>query len=170
MVPPILSGTDFLFQQVRLLTNIDSSDLARGLKIDDTFSVNAIFDLILPEGIVEEYGISLTDRTATSPGNDLRLVVRHTAENPVRVIFARVNPAADTFTILGSSTLIASASQISLTLSRPTTSNNGVVASFFTYVDPSVPSPTTTFATAAEIFRGENFTRARFIAESRLPE
>jgi pimeloyl-ACP methyl ester carboxylesterase len=157
----------FVFQQAVLSTSTDSSNLALGLKIDDTFSVTGLFDLVTPGFAASEgYGISLTDRVGASSGNDdLRLEVRRNAAGSVRVAFIHADATANTFTILATAIIETSHQQIALKLSRPTPANNQIVASF-AYVDGGVQGPTTTFPTSGSIFRNENFTRARFFTET----
>jgi hypothetical protein len=170
IVPPISGGTDFLFHRARLQTNTDSNNLTEGLKVDDTFSVTGAFDLIVPEGIVEGYGISMSDRTSTNDGNDdLRLLVRQVSGSLPRISFLRADPSSDLVTFLASVLLEPNHSQIVLTLTRATTSNNAIRASF-AYIDGGVQGSTTILPVTANIFRSENFTRALFMAESRLPE
>lgn len=157
----------FIFQQARLLTSTDSSNLATGLKVDDTFAVTAVFDLLLPSATIEGYGISLTDRTAAEGNDDLRLEVRRNSAGSVRVSFIRADATANTFTVLATALVDASHQQIALTLSRPTTTNNQIVASF-AYVDGGVQGPTTPFPVSSTIFHNENFIRAAFFAETPL--
>ena len=171
VVPPFGgAGADFLLQETILRTNIDSGDLVRGLKVDDTFSVTGIFDLIHPDPQTESYGIMLTDN-ALLPGNDqLELLVRRLPSQPVaRITFLRRNFITQTISIIASTLVDPSHDQIALTLTRPTTINNRIQASF-AYIDGGVMGPVTTFGTTATIFNGENFTRAGFRAISRLPE
>ena len=58
-----IANSDLTVGQLALLgTNTDPADLGRGLKSDDSFTVEARFDLAVPaDG--EAYGISLTDNT-----------------------------------------------------------------------------------------------------------
>ncbi len=165
-IPP---GNNFLFHQARLESNVDSANLTLGLKINDTFSVTGIFDLIVPDGILESYGVSLTDAAPGNPVNDdLRLLVRRVDNNPTRISFVRVDQSAATFAIIASAFLDPSHEQIVLTLNRSSVSNNLVAASF-AYIDGGVRGPTTTFPASMSIFHGENFTRARLMAESQVP-
>jgi hypothetical protein len=158
----------FLTQRVWLQTNTDSNNLENGLKIDDTFSVSAIFDLSIPDDSVEGYGIALSDSVTGSVGNDdLRVYVRRSGEVN-RITFALVDRTNLTFTVLASTPLNSNHSQIELTLSRPTTANNRIIASY-AYRDNGVTGPASDLISTGEIFRGERFTRALFFAETRLP-
>lgn len=170
VVGSVVPTSSFFAQRARLLTNTDSSNLSLGLKIDDTFSVTGIFDLVVPpEGRLTGYAIELTDRSSSSVGNDsIRLHVRRIGSNAATVSFAHADETAHTFTNLGSILLNTSHQQIALTLSRPSTANNQIVASF-AYIDGGAEGPTTTFFATADIFRGENFTRTEFFVESQLP-
>lgn len=164
-VPP---GGHFLIQQVPLVTNRDPNDFTRGLKIVDTFSVTGVFDLAVPDDLVEGYGIAFSDATATSLGRDyLRLYVRQRLGITL-ITFAHIDRTIGTFTVLATVPLEPNHSQIALTLSRPVAGDNRVVASY-AYIDGGIPGPGADLTAMGEIFRGENFTRALFFAESRLP-
>jgi PEP-CTERM motif len=61
--------------------------------------------------------------------------------------------------------------QILFDLTRASTGNNAITGSF-AYVDGGVVGPFTTYGTTADIFRGENFTRAefQFLVPAPVPE
>jgi Calx-beta domain-containing protein len=150
----------FGFDQVLLLTDINPADLTAGLKSDDTFSVTAVFDVSVPASTFEFYGLRLADYSTGISGNDiLNLAVRRVSDTSVRVEFFRLDQIAGTFTSFGSFALDPSQDQISLTLAKNSAVSNDITASFF-YIDGGVNGPTTTFATTAPIFNGENWTRA----------
>jgi hypothetical protein len=166
--PGIGGPGTFLFEQALLLTNIDAANLELGLKSDDTFSVTGIFDLTVPTVNHEYYGLRLADFATAKLGNDiLELAVRRTSTGLDLVQFFRLDQIANTFTSIGAAFLEPGHDQISLTLARPNTANNEITASFF-YIDGGLAGPTTTFS-SADIFNGENFTRAAFLAVTPVP-
>jgi RHS repeat-associated protein len=158
---PIFGEIPFLIQTAMLSTNIDPSDLLRGLKIDDTFQVVGVFDLVVPTALQERYAIRVRDRSLTNTGDDeLELSVRRNRAGDLRIQFRRFNYVTEVITVIASVPLETFHNQIELILTRPTTSNNLVFASF-AYIDGGIRGPVT-FLGSAEIFRGENFTRAGF--------
>jgi hypothetical protein len=161
--PGIGTSRFFSVEQGLLLTNIDQTNLALGLKNDDTFSVTGIFDLAVPAANLEYYGVRLADFAGTVLGNDLlELAVRRASDGVDRVQFFRLDQIANTFTPIASALLQPGHDQISLTLARTDATSDEITASFF-YVDGGVPGQTTTFLNTSDIFNGENFTRAAFI-------
>lgn len=157
---------NFLNQSALLLTNRDPNDLLFGLKVDDTLSVTGVFDLVIPAALRERYGIRLRDRTLTQVGNDnLELVVRRTAAGNLRIQFLRLDFETDTVTTFASVPLDPNHQQISLTLSKPNAASSNIVASF-AYVDGGVTGLVATLSPSVQIFRGENFTRAGFTAQT----
>jgi hypothetical protein len=151
-----------LQEQARLNTNINP-DSSAGLKQSVSFSVTATFDMAVPAVRREGYGIELDDRTATNPSNDnLQLeVVRRLSDGALVIRFRRVDHIAGIITNIATAALDSEHDQILLTLTRSTTENNEVAASF-AYIDGGVVGPVTTFESTAAIFNGENFTRAAF--------
>jgi hypothetical protein len=158
------AGREFFVERALLLTNINPSDLALGLKNDDTFSVTGRYDLTVPGALREFYGIRVNDGTPANqlPDDTLHLGVRRGADGVDRVQFFRLDFVTQTFTSIASALLEAGHDQIFLDLARTSTSSDAVTASF-AYVDGGVAGPVTTFGTTADIFHGENFTRAEFL-------
>jgi hypothetical protein len=171
-VPGIGINQDFSFERALLLTNIDQSNLIAGLKNDDTFSVRGLFDLAVPTQSLEYYGIRLEDSTGPNTGNDiLDVAVRRGLDGIDRVQFFRIDDVANTVTFFGGLLLDPGHDQILFDLTRPNTGSDAITASF-AYVDGGVVGPFTSFGTTADIFRGENFTRASFLflAPASVPE
>ena len=167
--PGVASAQNFFVESVLLLTNIDPANLVLGLKNDDTFSVRGLFDLAVPSQNLEFYGVRLTDVTL-APGNDLLHVgVRRGSDGIDRVQFFRLDQVANSFTLFGSSLLDPAHDQILLDLTRASALSDAITASF-AFVDGGVAGPFTTFGTSADIFRGENFTRAQFAFFTPVPE
>jgi len=170
IVPGIGINLDFFFERALLLTNFDQSNLILGLKDDDTFSVQGLFDLAVPTKTQEYYGIRIEDSTGPNTGNDiLDLAVRRASDGIDRVQFFRIDDVANTVTFFGGFLLDPGHDQILLDLTRLSTGSDAITASF-AYVDGGVVGPFTTFGTTADIFRGENFTRASFLLVSPVPE
>jgi len=170
IVPGIGINLNFFFERALLLTNIDPLNLTLGLKNDDTFSVRGLFDLTVPSQSLEAYGIRLNDGTGPPTANDLLEVgVRRASDGIDRVQFFRLDQVANTATFFGSFLLDPGHDQILLDLTRLSTASDAITASF-AYVDGGVVGPFTTFGTTADIFRGENFTRAEFVFFTPVPE
>src|ERR671922_234020 len=58
--------------------------------------------------------------------------------------------------------------EFSVTLAKLSAGIDEITASF-SYIDGGVAGPVTTFASTADIFNGENFTRAAFVAFTPAP-
>ncbi|MGH8546899.1 MAG: DUF6531 domain-containing protein, partial [Gammaproteobacteria bacterium] len=161
---PLIGEIPFLFHMATFATNVDPTDLMRGLKIDDTFEIIGVFDLVPPTALQERYGIRVRDRTLTNIGDDnLELAVRRNVAGDLRIQFRRFNFITETFTVIASVALETFHNQIELKLSRRSTANNLIFASF-AYIDGGVRGPITSLG-SADIFRGENFTRAAFTVQ-----
>lgn len=167
-------GNNRCIQRAILKTNTDSSDLAKGLKIDDTFSITGLFDLTDPAVIREKYGIRLTDRggpDGTPPnGNDIiEVAVRRNSGNLLTVRLRRLDLANGISTEIETLSLnLSLGDQIALMLSRETTLSNAVTASF-SYVNSGVFGTPIEFSAKPDIFNGESFTRAAFVATTPVP-
>jgi VCBS repeat-containing protein len=155
-----------------LSSNVDPANLTLGLKNDDDFTVEARFDLVMPQDPNEAYGVRLTDRIGDpTPGvhdNDvLGLSVRRSpdAGGQVEVVLQRTDFSADTITIYESYALnpAPGVDQIVLRLSHDN-GDVGVVHAEFDLYDHGAFASTQTFANTATIFNGENWTRAEFRA------
>jgi len=182
--PAISVGTPdpFIGTFALVLSNINPADLDRGLKSDDNFTVEGLFDLIIPDDFREVYGIRLNDRhvggSGTPPdqlGDDLiELVVRKGQDGIVRVQLRELDIVNDQTINIGGVVLAPppGADQIMLRLTHSTTNVGALVASF-DYLDGGVAIGSTTlpvigriFGTETPGFTGddENWTRAQIIA------
>lgn len=158
-----------LFTSALLLTDIDNNNLTQGLKVDDTFVVQALFDIVAPQKKGDQYGIRLTDQTSTQAGNDIvnLRVVKSSVTGNDRISFAKANFETGALDRAGSHLLEPGHDQILLRLRRPNTLNGQVFASF-AYVDGGVTGSFTNLSNIGEsgnpitIFNGENFTQAQF--------
>lgn len=158
----------------RLLTNIDPTNTTNGFKAANTFIVNGLFDLsALPTVPFEGFGIRLSDAgigSLSNQGDDqLELLVRRNLINDLVIQFRRVDSQNDLVTTFGSVLLDTSHDQVQLGLSKLNATTPTVAASF-AYVDGGVVGGVTSFVNTADIFNGENATRASFRAISPVPE
>lgn len=164
-------GVPATFATATLLTNIDPANLVNGLKSNSTFSVRGVFDYVVPSGQhlqSTSYGVRLTD----GGGDDvLDLRVLLGPGNTPEVFFRRQDFISETLTILGEVPLpVSGFDQIALILTRGSLLNNSISASF-ELLSGGIPiGPSTVLAMTADIFNGENFTRADFRATAPVPE
>lgn len=179
----LFTSVPFLGHFSVLQTDI-STDLTRGLKIDDDFTLRARFDLVLPDENGEAYGIRFTDLIASGPnahpGDDaMELIVRRGNDGVVRVGFFERDYEAGTFTAIQQMQLNLApgaglADQIVLRLSHEA-ATPGVVTAGFELLDGGATVFSRTFANTGRIFGTETpgdasddevWTRASFIAYS----
>lgn len=153
-----------------LLTNTDSSDLASGLKSDDTLRATGIFDLLTPTGpLFSAYGVRFHDNPGGAPtfNQALQLFVRYNdVAGQAEIAYILQDFVADSITLLGAvplSPLVpAGADQIVLYIDRPDTSNNDFFG-HFEFLDGGVQvGGQSTFITPGQMFQGEEFVRAQF--------
>jgi VCBS repeat-containing protein len=158
-------------------TNIDPSDLTRGLKSHDDFDVAATFDLSIP-GAGQLYGVSFTDNTTGGLPEDrlgddvITIEVINDAQGP-RVRLVERNVVTDTIEELGATLLqplLGDATQIVLRLSHDHT-EVGVVHAAFDLVGASgtrafeIAGTGNIFGTdTPETGDDENWTRVQLIA------
>lgn len=154
----------------RLLTNTDPTNMVNGFKVGNDFIVSGLFDLsVLPTLRREGFGIRLSDVGLTPASNDiLDLMVRLNAAGNLVVDFRRLDVAADFVTIIDSAIFELGHQQILLELSKLNAATKTITASF-AYVDGGIAGSNFVFANAADIFNGENVTRASFRAQTPIP-
>lgn len=154
----------------RLLTNIDPINMRNGFKVGNDFIVSSLFDLsVLPTLRREGFGIRLSDGGLTPTSNDiLDLMIRLNAGGNLVVDFRRLDVTADFVTIIDSVALELGHQQILLELSKLNAATKTITASF-AYVDGGVVGSSFVFANTADIFNGENVTRASFRAQTPIP-
>ena len=156
-------GDDRLRISVRKKTST-GSDITKGLRIDDTFSVSGIFDVSSLIMLNEQYGVHLSDSVGIDSNDRLDMFVSHTVDDSMKIQFRRQDHITNTLTILEEVAFTpGSNDQILLMLSRLSTDNNDITASF-AYGLGGAFGTTTTFSTTTSIFNGEDFTRAQFVA------
>jgi VCBS repeat-containing protein len=174
----------FITTSAVLRTNIDPGNLAAGLKIDDDFAVEGLFDLIIPDDYRESYGIRLRDRLVGGPGmppdqlgdDVIELMVLRSNDGILRVQLRERDFVADSVTFIESTGLNppAGADQILLRLSHEAASPGAVTASF-DYLAGGVVVGSHTFGNFGHIFGAETpfdpsddevWTRAEVIAWS----
>lgn len=154
----------------RLLTNIDPLNMRNGFKVGNDFIVSGLFDLsVLPTVPREGFGIRLSDGGLSPVSNDIvDIMVRRNAGGALVVDFRRVDVSADFVTIIDSIMLELGHQQILLELSKLDAGTKTITASF-AYVDGGVAGSDFVFANTADIFNGENVTRASFRAQTPIP-
>jgi VCBS repeat-containing protein len=167
------AGDPFFGEYATLNTNIDPTNTTLGLKDNSSFIVSGVFDLTLPPGNRNEYGIRLTDRTSFQAGDDVVEVrVTRGTDGIVKVQLVEHDFAAGTHTVRQSFNLNpGSHDKILLTLTHDVIDGKAVHASFQlgTTVGEVVNfDAATNFnpLVAPTIFNGENWTRAQFFAEA----
>jgi len=163
-------GTPLLFQAATLLTSTDSSDLMSGMKIFDNLQIQAIFDLAKPSVTMESYGINFSDRATDIglEGDDIVGVRAINTLGGVKVQFFETSFVDSTFNSIDSILLEAGHDQIMFNLMRTDTNTNAVTASF-AYIDGGSVGAIQSLSGSADIFNGENWTRAQFISHTVVP-
>jgi hypothetical protein len=151
-----------------LLSNVDPSDLAVGLKSDDTLTLQVLFGLRIPTGpLFNAYGIQFVDAPPGQTSHQLvQLFVQfNQALGIPQIAYIEQDFDADTITGLGAVPLVPppGADEIALRIERPNASSNNFFASF-AFVSGGITGPFVPFATPGQMFEGENFVRARFFA------
>lgn len=164
------NGTVNRSQSATLLTNSDPNNLVNGLKVDDTFSVTGVFNLVPLSGpLYSGYGIGLLDGNAASPKqNEWNLQLQWSQSLSQNIIrFSWQDFDADTITTLGYSLLDApdGADAIVFRLSRPDLESFDLVASF-AYLDGETVSDWQTFQQFGSVFQDKNWVRGFFFAAS----
>ncbi len=169
-IPGISSdGTPLVFNGALLLTNITTSPT---LSPAFTFSVKGVFDLVVPTQ-TGGYAVQLNDGTSTPVVNiandQITMQVGLDPIGELHIEMGRLDAVTGTFTVLNQAPLETAHDQIALALTRGSTSSSAVAGSYY-YIDAGTPGPATVFPVAADIFHGENFTRAQFLAFAAVPE
>src|SRR5262249_28055276 len=167
------SPDPFIGQDAIVRTNIDPSNAQLGLKINSTFEIAGVFDLVLPDSPRETYGVRATDRLIGGPGtppdqqgdNVVELVVREGINGNLQVALRNLNFAADVTTNIQIISLAPppGADQIRLKLDHSATDGQDLHASF-DYLSNGLVIGTQAFSQAAHIFQGENWTRGEIVA------
>jgi hypothetical protein len=162
-------GDPFLFQAATLLTDT-TSDLTSGLKDDDALSVSGVFDLIAPTIVRESYGINFSDRATGMglPGDDIVGLRVIDTTSGLRIQFFEASFVDGTFNSIASVPLELNHDQIMLQLSNSITSTSTITASF-AYIDGGSMDSLQPMTGSAEIFNGESWTRAQFLARTPVP-
>jgi hypothetical protein len=175
-----IGGNPIFFHRARLLTNTGDATDSRGLKTDDTFVVEALFDLILPTPAGDTFFLRLTDATAAGGNDRLELRVRiGNSGNPI-IQFGELDDALNISTTLATDGIpttagVADHEQIMLRLAKNDALSNTITASY-EYFDAGVGQGNASFNgpgdvnTSSTIFRGEEWTRAEFGARQPVPE
>lgn len=168
-IPTInVAGEHNLFQGATLQTSTDNQDLTTGLKIDDSFSVEGVFDLVLPERSNESYGIRLQDGGGGQDADQFVQIKVNRSENNVwRILYEAQDLIKGTQTTIGKDLIEEGHEQIVLILAKESATSNAITA-FYAYKDGGVVGAITPFPATAEMFDGENYVRAQFNASRKI--
>lgn len=172
----IFGGTNFIRHNATVITNIQPLSVStKGLKSDDVLSVSGLFDLSIPTATRESYGVYFSDNQPGNTGNDqleMRLVMTRVGD--LRLQFQRVNFVTQTTSGI-QSVLLANAvgaaalsditnDQLLLQLNKSSATSSAITASFQYFDTDNNTSIAGSFANTANIFNGEDWTRAGFFA------
>ena len=168
-------GDPRLSVRVRLLSNTDDSNLAAGLKSDDTLALSGVFTLTAPPGPDNaEYSIRFNDASGEGAHQLVQLQVRfNPSTGAPEIRYLQQDFDAGTITTLGSTAFAppSGADRIKLTITRPDVHNKDFLGSFSYLSGGSViDGSSVAFATAGQMFEGENFVRAEFNISQAVPE
>lgn len=183
-----LTGNLVDVQRGRVISNMSNNpdNLHRGLKVDDSIRVEGIFDLIMPTGMRERFGVRLSDDGVNQglPIDRAEVDVRMTAAGVV-VEFADYDFPNAKRNILDSVLLDAAAlglapadfaayDQIGLILIRDLVAgvaNPGVNGAFRLIDNDGVYADVVhNFGGSTTLFEGELWTRAEFVAVAQVSE
>jgi len=166
------NGQDRLTLRAALSTNTNSSDLASGLKIDDTLGLTGLFNLSSLTGpLINGYGIRFTDRDAGGVNQMAELDVRFnpvTGKVEVRYILQDFETHQITERGLADFAPPNGADQVLLQITRPDPGNTDFFASY-SYLQGGNVLRAGAFEAPIRLFQGEDFVRAEFIAFESLP-
>lgn len=155
-----------------LITNTNSSDLASGLKIDDTLGLTGLFNLSSLTGpLINGYGIRFTDRDADGVKQAAELYVRfNPVTGKVEVRYIQQDFDVNQIIEFGQADFAPpnGADQILLQLARPDTANTNFFASY-SYLQSGNVVGGGAFDAPVSLFQGESFVRAEFLAFESLP-
>jgi VCBS repeat-containing protein len=157
-------------------TNIDPANLTAGLKSNVAFTVEGVFDLILPDSPRESYGIRVIDRLINNPpqptdqpGNDtIELVVRMNLAGQLTVALRRIDFGTNTVTQIESIPLNTALGADQIHLKFDHVANASTISASFEYLQNNVVVGTQSFGSTPEIFDGENWTRGDLVASAPL--
>lgn len=163
--------TPVIGQTAMLLTNINPTNLVLGLKSWHAFSVTAIFDLIPPSVPREAYGVEFSDATSINqtPNDIVEVLVIRTLTNDLKIQLRHRDHEANIVEVKGWASLKSGHDQIALMLSKNAEDSNAITGSY-AYIDGGIIGTPYTFTNTIDIFHGEDFTRAEFLAYTTVPE
>ena len=139
-------GELVMSQSATLQTNTDNADLTTGLKVDDTFSVASVFDLVLPAGINESYGIRLHDGGGGQDADQfVEIRVNRSENNVLRIRYEALDRIKGIRTKIGEALIEEGHEQILLTLAKESDASNAITASY-AYKDGGIVGSITSFS------------------------
>lgn len=158
---------------ITLLSNIDPNNLVNGLKIDDTFSASAVFDLVTNSGpLYSGYGIAFNDGGGgLGRRNETSLQVAYSIGLGTDVIRLQYQDFDNgTVTVLGFAPVSAplGADQIRLTLTRDDVNTLNLLGSY-QYLDGGLPLGSEVPLGASSIFQDRNYVRGLYFAADTQP-
>ena len=165
----LLGTTPNVSQNARFNSDITNANTTDGLKKNMVFSVDGVFDLIAP-AVGDSYGIRLEDRVTAINGGlgsdiiDIR--VRNVSGTPI-IQFRDTDQLGNT-QVLFELALELGHDQIILALDHPNANTNTIFGRYL-YLDGGVDGALHSFVPTFNIFDGELFTRAGFLALHNIP-
>jgi len=167
------NGDPRLALNVRLVSNIDPTNLTQGLKSNFAMSLTGIFTLPAGSGPAgSEYAIRFNDASGGLGAHQvLQLQVRFNASNAPEIRYALQDFDAGTITTLGSTPFAPppGTERIFLNIDRSTATSD-FFASFDYMTSGLLSLGHVAFATPGQMFVGENFVRAEFHVSEAIPE
>jgi hypothetical protein len=159
-------GQGRLITAVRLMTNADPQNVTAGLKTGHTFSMSALFDVVVPGGPVEGYGIRFGDGAdSRNPAHVVSLFVFRNKANGMVVRFLHQDFEARKQYVIEDPPINSTAGdQILLVLSRASLKSSHVTAQFQFMRNGAPVAAPVALADGAPVFGGgqRNWTRAEF--------
>jgi hypothetical protein len=163
------SGETTRLNAARLLTDADPSKPRPGLKRDFTFSIAALFEFVMPGGMMvnsEGYGIRLANWRNNQASHVVNLIlIRNNENKPVlRLWHGSFGEGQSSQHVITEQPIeVQPGQQILLTLSRTTLASSEITAQYQIFKGGAAVSPSTTLGTAPAIFdAASNWTRGEF--------
>ena len=158
-------------QQGILRTNVDPNTLSGLKQANTSFAAGGIFNLINPGSGMGSYGVRFTDVGVGTGDNIVSLSVHGRVDGSGVVQFSSFDINTGVRTVISQQVIDTSHAQIGLGLAYldpDGTDPKAVYAAYF-YLDNDVPTSFFDLAGSAQLFDGENFTRAAFFAADTNP-
>jgi hypothetical protein len=169
LIPNIAGNPVNLVQKATLETNINPAAITSGLKQGSTFTIQAVYDLVLPDVVNREgYGIRFEDFGGATGGNDVyEIAVRRMENNDIALRFRELDFMNDV--IINISDYILSAQDLlnqQLMLQLGTVGNTSDIQAGFAFGNGGVFGATSLLTGTGTIFTDENYTRGVIITRT----